>query len=326
MDQAEQLRNMIKMQGLQDADSQTTNSHPVSVQSETPQEATVQPIVSHEMAKSTAKVITVTSGKGGVGKSSLSVNLAIQLRRMGKRVLIFDADFGLANVEIMLGIRPKYNLADLMYKEKNIEDIITYGPEGVGFISGGSGINELANLTRDQVVALIQSLGELDKIADVIIIDTGAGISDAVLEFVAASEEVLLVTTPEPTSITDSYALLKTLNRKTSYRPEKTIVKMVANQVRSEKEATELFEKLGVVVGKFLDIQVELIGSVPRSKSMQRAVMCQAPVSICDPESDAAKSFQKIAYRIEDVMLEKKPKEGIVKLFSSVIRMRFGKK
>lgn len=295
MDQAEQLRNIIKKR-----DSKTD----------------------HERV---AKVITVTSGKGGVGKTSLSVNLAIQLGRLGKRVVVFDADFGLANIEIMLGIRPKYNLADLMYRGKSIEDIITYGPENIGFISGGSGINELANLTRDQVFSMIHRLEELDRIADVIIVDTGAGISDMVLEFVAASEEVLLVATPEPTSITDAYALLKTLNKKASYRPEKTVVKMVANQVRGEREAAELFEKLGVVVGKFLDVEVDFLGSVPYNKNMQRAVMRQAPVSISDPESDSARAVKNIAGCLEDVMTEKTEKGGIVKLFSSVIRMRFMK-
>jgi flagellar biosynthesis protein FlhG len=295
VDQAEQLRNIIKKR-----DSKTD----------------------HERV---AKVITVTSGKGGVGKTSLSVNLAIQLGRLGKRVVVFDADFGLANIEIMLGIRPKYNLADLMYRGKSIEDIITYGPENIGFISGGSGINELANLTRDQVFSMIHRLEELDRIADVIIVDTGAGISDTVLEFVAASEEVLLVATPEPTSITDAYALLKTLNKKASYRPEKTVVKMVANQVRGEREAAELFEKLGVVVGKFLDVEVDFLGSVPYNKNMQRAVMRQAPVSISDPESDSARAVKNIAGCLEDVMTEKTEKGGIVKLFSSVIRMRFMK-
>ena len=171
MDQAERLRDILKKQVLQ------------------------------PKKKRTAKVITVTSGKGGVGKTSLSVNLAIQLSRLGKQVVIFDADFGLANIEIMLGLRPKYNLADLMYRGKKIGDIITYGPENVGFISGGSGIRELESISRDQVFSLIHKLDDLDRAADVIIVDTGAGISDAVLEFVAASEDILLVATPEPTSI-----------------------------------------------------------------------------------------------------------------------------
>ncbi len=294
MDQAEKLRNIIKKQELQ-----------------------------AEEKERIAKVITVTSGKGGVGKTSLSVNLAIQLSKMGKRVVIFDADFGLANIEIMLGLRPKYNLADLMYRGKSIEDIITYGPENIGFISGGSGINELANLSREQVVTLIHRLADLDRIADVIIVDTGAGISDTVLEFVAASEEVLLVATPEPTSITDAYALLKTLNRKRTYCPDKTVVKMIANQVRGEKDATELFEKLVVVVDKFLDVKVEFIGSVPYDRNMQKAIMHQAPVSISNQDSDAAKAIRTIAYTIEDELLVGEERVGIVKLFSSVIRMRF---
>lgn len=165
MDQAESLRNIIKKREIDEK-------------------------------KRTARVITVTSGKGGVGKTSFSVNLAIQLHRLGKRVVVLDADFGLANIEIMLGIRPKYNLADLMFRGKSIQDVITYGPEGIGFLSGGSGINEMANLNREQVFWLIQKMEELDKQADVIIVDTGAGIGDSVLEFVAASEEVLLVATP----------------------------------------------------------------------------------------------------------------------------------
>lgn len=295
MDQAERLRNIIKKQDLP------------------------------EMKKPVAKVITVTSGKGGVGKSSISVNLAIQLSRMGKRVVIFDADFGLANIEIMLGLHPKFNLADMMYRGKSLNDIIMYGPENVGFISGGSGIQELANLSRDQVITLIQKLSELDDYADVIIVDTGAGISDTVLEFVAASEEVLLVATPEPTSITDAYALLKTLNKKASYRPEKTVVKMIANQVHGNRDAKELFEKLGLVVSKFLDIEVEYLGSVPYDHNMQKAIMKQSPISILDPLSNTARALNKIANQLEQNMEQEEEHYGIVKLFSSVIRMRFMK-
>lgn len=293
MDQAERLRNIIKKQDLQ------------------PEKERV------------AKVITVTSGKGGVGKTSLSVNLAIWLSRMGKRVVIFDADFGLANIEIMLGIRPKYNLADLMYRGKKIEDIITYGPEGVGFISGGSGINELTNLSREQVFSLIQKLDDLDQMADVILVDTGAGISDTVLEFVAASEDVVLVATPEPTSITDAYALMKTLNRRNSQKSEETVVKIVANQVREGSEADELFEKMGMVVEKFLDIKVEFLGSIPYDRNMQKAVMRQVPVTISRPEGEAARAVRRIAFGIEEQLVQEEEHAGIVRLFSRVIRMRF---
>ncbi|CDD35174.1 site-determining protein [Roseburia sp. CAG:309] len=295
MDQAERLRNIIKKQEL-------------------------PPI-----QKPVAKVITITSGKGGVGKSSISVNLAIQLSRMGKRVVIFDADFGLANIEIMLGLHPRYNLADMMYRGKNLNDIITYGPENVGFISGGSGIQELANLSREQIITLIQKLNELDEFADVVIVDTGAGISDTVLEFVAASEEVLLVATPEPTSITDAYALLKTLNKKATYRKEKTVVKMIANQVHGNRDARELFEKLGMVVAKFLDIEVEYLGSVPYDHNMQKAIMKQTPISILDASCNTARAVNRIANTLEHTMEQEAEHVGIVKLFSSVIRMRFMK-
>lgn len=294
MDQAEGLRNIIKKQEIR-------------------------------AAKHTARVITVTSGKGGVGKTSVSVNLAISLSRMGKKVILLDADFGLANVEIMLGIRPKYNLADLMFRGKNIRDIITYGPENIGFISGGSGINEMANLTREQVFYLIQKMEELDQLADIIIIDTGAGISSSVLEFVAASSEVLLVATPEPTSITDAYALLKSLNRCASYQPGTTAVKMVANQVRDSRDTRELFEKIGTVVNKFLDIEVDFLGGIPYDANVSKSVMLQKPIIIAQPGSPVAKSVQRIANTLENKEEEMGKRFGIMHLFSSVIRMKFNR-
>lgn len=292
MDQADGLRNIIKKQEI-------------------------------ESENTSARVITVTSGKGGVGKTSMSINLAIQLKKLGKKVIVLDADFGLANIEIMLGIRPRYNLADLMFRGKEIQDIITYGPEGIGFISGGSGINEMANLTRDQVYRLIQKMYELDQYADVIIVDTGAGIGDSVMEFVAASAEVILVATPEPTSITDAYALLKMLNRNSSYKKGKTVVKMVANQVRRNRDADELFEKLGMVVNKFLNIDIEYLGSVPYDDNMQKAVMRQKPLSMVSPNAAAARSIEKIARSLEDQEERNSRVFGIVKLFSSVIQMKF---
>ena len=158
-------------------------------------------IKASRQARPLARVITVTSGKGGVGKSNTAINLAIWLKKLGKRVIILDADFGLANIEIMFGTVPKHNLCDLIYQGKNIKDIITWGPGEVGFISGGSGIAGMSNLSNDYLNYIIQNLSELDSIADIIIVDTGAGISDAVLEFLVASGEILLVTTPEPTSI-----------------------------------------------------------------------------------------------------------------------------
>ncbi len=294
MDQAEKLRKMVKEQTV---------------------------------PRRVARVITVTSGKGGVGKSSISVNLAIALSRIGNRVIVLDADFGLANVEVMLGIRPRYNLADLMFRGKSLTDIITEGPENIGFISGGSGIQELTNLTRDQIVYLIQKLVELDEKADIIIVDTGAGIADSVLEFVGASSEVLLVATPEPTSITDAYALLKTLNRKTDLSLDETVIKMIANRVDSYEDGKELYDKLSLVVSKFLDFKLEYLGSVPQDPSVSKAVMRQKPALMLYPKSEFSASLNSFAHSMSDNTTddETQNKKGIAQLFTNLLRSRIRK-
>ncbi len=294
MDQAEQLRKLVKKQ-----------SRPRNV----------------------ARVITVTSGKGGVGKSGIAVNLAIRLSKMKKRVIIFDADFGLANIEIMLGIRPMYNLADLMFRGKALKDIITEGPENIGFISGGSGIQELSRLNREQIVYLTQRLVQLDELADVIIIDTGAGIADSVLEFVAASSEVLLVATPEPTSITDAYALLKTLNRKSEFSIENTKINMIANRINSENEGKELYDKLSIVVDKFLNIPLQYMGGIMQDNNVSKAIMKQKPFTLLYPTSPASKAIYTMADKLMGDSAETKlEKKGIAQLFSNLIKSEYKKR
>ena len=271
-------------------------------------------------AKPLARVMTVTSGKGGVGKSNTSINLAIQFRKMGKKVIILDADFGLANIEIMFGTVPKHNLYDLIYQGKSITDIITWGPMDVGFISGGSGIAGMYNLSKDYLNYIIQNLAHLDTIADVIIVDTGAGISDAVLEFLVASGEVLLVTTQEPTSITDSYSLLKALYHHSRFDPSYTKVKMIANRVGKESEGKVLFEKLNVVVSKYLKIPLIYLGSVPEDNQLSRAVMRQVPVSLQNPDAKSSMAYQRIAARLLDKEeAERQPKRGMTAFFSHII-------
>ena len=267
-----------------------------------------------------ARVITVTSGKGGVGKSNTSINLAIQFRKMGKRVIILDADFGLANIEIMFGAVPKHNLCDLIYQGKRITDIITWGPMDVGFISGGSGIAGMSNLNRDYLNYIIQNLSQLDTIADIIIVDTGAGISDAVLEFLVASGDVLLVTTQEPTSITDSYSLLKALYRHPRFDESYTKVKMIANRVNKEPDGRILFEKLNVVVSRYLKIPISYLGSVPEDYHLSQAVMQQVPVSLQNPEARSSAAFQRIAARLLDIEeSDRQPKRGMAAFFSHII-------
>ena len=294
------------------------------------QATSLRKMVSENEEKPSARVITVTSGKGGVGKSSISLNLAICLSRMGQRVVLLDADFGLANIEVMLGVRPKANLADLMFRGKDLKDIIMDGPEGIKFISGGSGIQELARMNREQCMYLTKKLVELDELADVIVIDTGAGISDSVLEFVASSNEVLLVATPEPTSITDAYALLKALNRKSEFSKSSTTIKMVANRVRNEDEGKNvLYENMKNVVDRFLNISLEFLGSIPQDDQVSKAVMKQMPVTICAPNSGASKAIEVMAKELlnDGEEIEAVPEErGITLLFSNLIRNKFKKK
>lgn len=279
-------------------------------------------IRNQEERKTVATVITVTSGKGGVGKSNMSVNLAIQLHKLGKRVIILDADFGLANVEVMFGIRPAYSLADLMFKNKELKDIICPGPRGIGIISGGSGIQEMANLTKYQIENLTSKLYELDELADVIIIDTGAGISDAVLEFVTHSTEVILVATPEPTSITDAYALLKSVNKRDDFDKNQKI-RMITNRVDSIKEGKELFDKLNVVVNRFLDVNIDFLGAVPQDSNVSKAVMRQIPFSIAYPNTQAAIAVNDIAHELlGNTTCTQTDKKGITYLFSKFMHRR----
>lgn len=276
-----------------------------------------------QAARPLARVITVTSGKGGVGKSNTAINLAIQFRKMGKRVIILDADFGLANIEIMFGAVPKHNLCDLIYQGKNIKEIITWGPMEVGFISGGSGIAGMSNLSRDYLTYIIQNLAQLDAIADIVIVDTGAGIADAVLEFLVASGEILLVTTPEPTSITDSYSLLKALYRHPRFRQEATKVKMIANRVNKEEEGVILFHKLNAVVTRYLKIPMTYLGSVPQDTQLSKAVMQQTPVSLQNPGAKSSISYEKMAARLLDKEeAERQPKRGMAAFFSHIVTGR----
>ena len=254
MDQAERLRSIVKQKSENETEEQIIDSIIKAVENTENQ-------VKTEEKK--AKVITVTSGKGGVGKSSVSINLAIQLKKRGREVIIFDADFGLANIEVMFGAVPKYNLSDVVFRGKSIREVIVSGPMDIGFVSGGSRINGLGNMTRDQVMFLVEKLEELESMADILIIDTGAGISDSVMEFLLSSQDILLVTTPEPTSITDSYALLKTLNARAEDNAKNLSVKLIANRVADEAEASNLYYKLNGVINRFLDLKLEYLGMVP---------------------------------------------------------------
>lgn len=291
MDQAQQLRNVIKKQNQKNIKA--------------------------------ARVITVTSGKGGVGKSNVSVNLAIQLAKKGLRVIIFDADFGLANVEVMFGVIPQYNLSDFIYHGRSIREIVTRGPMDIGFISGGSGIIGLNNLYREQIMSLVKSIGELNELADVIIIDTGAGVSDQVLEFVLASPEVLFVTTPDPSSLTDSYSLLKAMYRNPNFMKDGTTIHIVANKVHSIDEGRMVYQKLQSVVDQFLGGEVNYLGMIPQDTALENSVRQQKIVSLHEPNAEAAKAFEILAANLLDgTHTEIKMHRGITQMFAHFLNRK----
>lgn len=269
-----------------------------------------------------SRVIVVTSGKGGVGKTSISVNLALQMRNKGKRVVILDADFGLANVEVMLGIRPRNNLADLIFRDKELEDVITQGPMDIGFISGGSGVQELVNLNKEQLKKLITILVKLDKMYDVVIVDTGAGISDSVIEFVLSAPEILLVVTPEPTSITDAYSLLKAVNRKKEFDRGQKSIKVITNRVSTREEGQEIFDKISIVVSKFLNIELSYLGYIPDNKKVSNAVINQNPISLAYPNSEPALCIGSMCDNLLDIEPEEKQKNGIAKVLLDFIKSK----
>lgn len=273
-----------------------------------------------------ANIITVTSGKGGVGKSNVAVNLSLELMKQGKRVLIIDADLGLANVEILMGVIPKYNLKDVIDGNKKISEIICEADNGLKFISGGSGIENLANLNEDKITNVARDLSTLDDMFDVIVIDTGAGISEIVMTFAKIANQILLVTTSDPTAITDAYALLKVLKNSEEDMPD---VKVVVNMVKNKNDATAVFNKLNLVCEKFLNESLEVIEYVPDDYNLEKAVRMQKPVLLEYPRSEVSNSFKELGKKvlriidsqndlveIEDVKVPSKNR-GIMALFSN---------
>lgn len=237
------------------------------------------------------RAIAVASGKGGVGKTSLSVNLAICLAKMGCRVTLFDADLGMANVEVMLGLAPPYSLYDVLYGDKTMEEIIVQGPWGINIISGGSGFLEMANLDQHRRQRLIRMLNQFSSRDDFVLIDTGAGINKNVLGFVAAAGEVIIVVTPEPTSLTDAYALIKVLSNFKVHSE----VHMVVNRSADRQEARRTLDRLQITTGRFLNIRINSLGWLQEDKLVSQAIKSQEPFILSSPNSLASRSVTGIA-------------------------------
>jgi len=241
------------------------------------------------------RVIAVTSGKGGVGKTNLSVNLGVALSQMGRRVALLDADMGLANVDILLGLSPKYNLSHVLQGEKTLEDIMLTGPAGLKVIPASSGVQQMSELSTIEQAGVIRAFSEIDQNLDVLIVDTAAGISSSVVNFARACQEIVVVVCDEPTSLTDAYAYIKLLNR--DYGLNKFHV--IANMVQSIQQGQLLFNKLSKVTDKYLDVTLSYTGAVPFDEYLRKSVQKQTPVLEAFPRSKAALAIRNLARKID---------------------------
>ena len=261
------------------------------------------------------RVISVASGKGGVGKTSVSVNLAVAMSRLGMRVLVVDADFGLANVDVMLGATSKYDVSHLLKGEKTLHEIIQLGHEGIRFISGGSGVNDLLNMDEEQLADLLSGIVNLDAPIDFIIIDTGAGINDRIIQLVLASSETIVVITPEPTSILDAYALVKTIVKRDSSHP----IHLLINKCENVKEAQRVQEGFIEVVGRHLGKNANPLGILMYDQEVPMSIKRQTPITVSDPGSATSREIMQIARAVLDLPNEKASDSFLSRVFSRML-------
>jgi flagellar biosynthesis protein FlhG len=273
MDQAQSLRQLVSSQ-----DSKRSND-----------------------GEATARIITVCSGKGGVGKSNFTLNFALALKSMGKRVLLFDADIGMANIDVLMGVSAKYNLYHLLKREAKIEEIIQLGPSSLPFIAGGSGMDELFSLSESDLNYFTSQISHIADSMDFILFDTGAGLSKETMKFITSADDCLVVTTPEPTAITDAYALMKVVHKS---HPEVSF-KLIVNQAGDEKEAAATSDRIRLAADRFLQLNLPFLGYISADTHVVQAVKKQIPFSLAFPNSTAAKDIQRLTLSY----LERTPKE-----------------
>ncbi|AGB40648.1 ATPase involved in chromosome partitioning [Halobacteroides halobius DSM 5150] len=292
-DQAEKLRNLVK--------------------SKKQKEKKEKQVKKETRDRNSASIYAVTSGKGGVGKSNFVANLALGLQQEGKKVIVFDADLGLANLDVILGVTPNYNLNHVISGTKSLEEIIIAGPEGLALIPGGSGIEDLANLSQYQINNLIDHWHKIENKYDIILIDTGAGLSNSVLDFVLAADEVIVISTPEPTSVTDAYGVIKVINT----HDADAKIKLVINQVDSRNEGERIGRRLSNTAKEFLNQEIDFLGELPTDKAVVKAVKKRRPFLLEYPHAKIAKSINQIVLEL----LDKEPKksQGITGFFSDLL-------
>jgi flagellar biosynthesis protein FlhG len=245
---------------------------------------------------SKTRIVTITSGKGGVGKTNVSVNMALAYARIGKKVVVMDADLGLANVNVMLNMIPKFNLYHVIRKQKTMKEIMVETDYGISIVAGASGFSKIANLTEEERQSFIEELDTLSNF-DIIIIDTSAGVSSNVLDFIAAADDAVIITTPEPTAITDAYGIIKIIA--TEYDNLNMGLKLVVNRVKSYAEAKEVSDRMTYVAGQFLNLKVDYLGCIFDDATVSQAVLRQKPFMVIDPKCKASQCVQHIVGRME---------------------------
>jgi flagellar biosynthesis protein FlhG len=283
-DQAEKLREIMKKK------KDISNSRDRRV---------IKPV---ERKGDRARIITVTSGKGGVGKTNLSVNMALAFARLGKKVVVMDADLGLANVNVMLNMIPKYNLYHVIKKQKTIREILLETEYGISIVAGASGFSQIANMGEEDRKEFINELDTLSN-ADIVIIDTSAGVSSNVLDFIAAADDAVIITTPEPTAITDAYGIIKIIA--TEYDALNVGLKLVVNRAKSAVEAKSVADRMINIAGQFLNLKVDYLGFIYDDQAVPQAVLRQKPFMVVDPKCKASQCVQHLVDRMDRA----KPKE-----------------
>ena len=265
---------------------------------------------------SPVQVIAVTGGKGGVGKTSVSVNLATALCASGKRVVLFDGDLGLANADVFLGLSPRYTLAHVISGERTLDEILVTAPQGFLVVPAASGAADLANMSASEHLGLVQAFSTLAARVDVLIVDTAAGIAHSVLQFSQAAQHVIVVICDEPASLTDAYALVKVLSRNHGV----SRFRVVANQVRSAGSGQELFNRFERVTARFLDVVLEFAGEIPEDELLRRSVREQRPVFDAYPGSPASRAFKKLAARADTWPVPPGPRGNIEFFVERLVR------
>ena len=246
------------------------------------------------MSRDNVRVISVTSGKGGVGKTNITVNLACLLSKMKKKILILDADMGLANIDVILGLTPKVNLFHVLNGEKSMKEAIIRGPGGIMILPAASGIQEMSNLSKGQKLTLLDELRTVSREVDFLLIDTAAGIAGNVMYFNMAAHEIIVMATPEPTSLTDAYAIIKILHQNHA----KNCFRLLVNMVRDPQEGREVYRRLNQATDRFLNLHIEYLGYIPRDEKLSDAVKQQKAFAMLYPDSPASKCLATLAEKL----------------------------